>query len=1738
MNKVVDERLVPNGEYVDALNIRMGSTENAEIGVIENSKGNEQLTTLSYIDGTPLSADALCIGALDDTANDTIYWFVHDPNFTVGATGKLDLIVSYNTNSTILLYHVISIDDGGGVNTTLNFNPRYTITGVNLVDNLLFFTDDYNQPRFINVRRNYANPVLNIDYGGGAGPGILREALHVIKKPPVNAPPIQPYKTAGQENFMDIRFISFAYRYRYVDGEYSATSQWSPVSFLPNDFQFSTSSWLNDGMVNATNAATITYNSGGPLVVGIDLLFKEGDSNIIKVIEKLDKASLGLSDNVNYNYQFDNSKIFTILPESELLRLYDNVPRLAKAQTVMGNRLLYGNYLEGYDMVDQNGNPVNIDYQANLISNNLNQQTINAAYISSNYSINGALTVPLSKIEIDLQGIQLTAGALLTIDLRFINTQWSGTAPFPSTANSTGDTTVSLSFLLPVSYSSVFQMVTSQEFQSAIGEFLNPPVTTGNALPVWSPVIGQPTSCNGSTLTDQVYCNVNANFAGIGTFNKWNGGINGINEGCAATAFPGNDKLYIQLPVMVYVDNLNTPGIYKYEYYRFINSDIRFQTVGSPRSLHSNRGYEVGIVYMDEYSRSTTTLVSQNNTVHVPCGSAPLQNKIQVTIPPSQRAPAWATKYKFVCKADVDTYETVYTNLWFSDPTNAAYAWFLIDGENARKVEVGDRLIVKSDTSGQLNDCTFTTVLDKKAFAAGDLVTSNPEGVYMKLNANDFSIATVPGAVVSRSGSGTFSSAATPIIRIYMNTGTLTTPNNLNVDIPAGSRIVINAKWQRVGTGNLCEKREYTFNKTYIATTNYNDLKQWFDLDGIASTINSGTAVVSPSGNCPIQNIYNSALLPTGNLTQTNLCINYWQFENGGLDANGDPRVILQLSGTYGCSSFANLGSSKRDSKINATITVYRAVNLIVFETMPKDTIPDIFYENHLSFDINTSTGEHLGNVQNQSIAGGVPAIIDTEFFNCFTFGNGVESYKVRDSAIGKQFNLGQRVTSVSAQDYKASERYADITYSGIYNNESNVNKLKEFNLGLVNFKALEDSFGRIFRLDGRETDVLVLQEDKISYVLAGKNLLSDAAAGGAITSVPEVLGTQIARVEKYGISFHPESYVHWGYDRYFTDAKRGAVLQLKGNSYNNDQLRVVSEQGMRTWFRDVFNDSFLTQKLGGFDPYMNEYVLCSNDRPIPLNPSCIDCGFSTTFILSGTQIKDIAEEYCVDLGNGIGTVDVSWVINSPNPIPPGTFYEIKIFYNNVLAISSNTINTPSGTLTFQKNLGNVDTARIEIYVVGSITITMTVDCPTLQPMNIVEVVLTSDFESGQTIHTEYRYTQGAYLSPVQQNLVTFASGVTNPLVSRYNISSWFAGSPSFPSDNSTMFIQTNKIVPDTFNFDLLNDRLRWYRSTTLYANTSGDLLTLLGLSSNLTVSNAGSVFFGSFTVPVGAPNDYLYLIWDFRDSVGNQLCYNTTEESACCDCETCDFDNECIRIGVSNFDPVNLAAISLPNGVCGDPTPVSYTVQPLTTDYYCVNYPVEIVLGNPVITILECGCIPCESGCSMWRIENVTSPTLQFEYFDCGNNRQFGSLLQGDVYVLCGRTNNPPIITDGSADIVFHRCDCCVAQCFNVRIDLEPAYNTGVITGIIINGEPYYPTFPIDMLDTESLTNFFNSLPTDCTPIGQITSSYNDTGQWVDITFNYTCCQIDALLAIQDGGGEAGYIASLVDCDPTYCCT
>ena len=304
MNKGVDERLVPQGEYVDALNIRLGSTEGTEIGAVENSKGNELLVELSF-GGQPLSSNARCIGAFEDGGNETIYWFINDPTNLISAvTGKVDLIVSFNVRLGSVFYHVTST-------SVLNFDSKYLINGVNLIDGLLFFTDNLNPPRKINVNRTYLPPISGVD-------SIIEQDISVILAPPLNSPTIEQFNLGGDENYMEELFLSFAYRWQYQDGEYSAISPFSQTAFSPGPFELNYSTFDNSAMVNSFNSVKITFETGGRNVIAVDVLFKFSTSQNVNVIERFKKIEEGWSDNVPQNITFTNQKIFTALNHSPM----------------------------------------------------------------------------------------------------------------------------------------------------------------------------------------------------------------------------------------------------------------------------------------------------------------------------------------------------------------------------------------------------------------------------------------------------------------------------------------------------------------------------------------------------------------------------------------------------------------------------------------------------------------------------------------------------------------------------------------------------------------------------------------------------------------------------------------------------------------------------------------------------------------------------------------------------------------------------------------------------------------------------------------------------------------------------------------------------------------------------------------------------------------------------------------------------------------------------------------------------------------------------------------------------------------------------------------------------------------------------------------------------------------------------------------------------------------------------
>jgi hypothetical protein len=206
-------------------------------------------------------------------------------------------------------------------------------------------------------------------------------------------------------------------------------------------------------------------------------------------------------------------------------------------------------------------------------------------------------------------------------------------------------------------------------------------------------------------------------------------------------------------------------------------------------------------------------------------------------------------------------------------------------------------------------------------------------------------------------------------------------------------------------------------------------------------------------------------------------------------------------------------------------------------------------------------------------------------WFNCYSFGNGVESDRIRDDFNAPQLDNGVKVSSTFL-NYRKEDRTSGLIYSGLYNSNTGVNRLNEFNMSQKITKDLNPAYGSIQALKTRDLDLVTFLEDRVLKILANKDAVFNADGNPQLTATDRVLGQAIPFVGDYGISKNPESLASDQYRLYFTDSQRGAVLRL-----SRDGLTPISNVGMKTWFRN--NISSAPDRLfGNFDKVKGEYNL------------------------------------------------------------------------------------------------------------------------------------------------------------------------------------------------------------------------------------------------------------------------------------------------------------------------------------------------------------------------------------------------------------------------------------------------------------------------------------------------------------------------------------------------------------------
>ena len=484
MNKDLDERLVSNGEYRDALNIEVSTSEGSNVGTVQTIKGNTQSNTVN------IGGGFTCVASVADEKNDALYWFV--------TSASKDMILKYHFDSiqNNYLTTVVFVDTKKNV---LKFDSTRLITGLSILDDLLFWTDNFSEPKVINIPKSIEgtpnasthtkfivkNPFdVSVNYQSNAPLDVEEKHITLIKPAPLSAPhlfmsdktedrgviqttvSLFSFDTGGtvfeagsiitiafslmtnatvdfrvgdivlatndlsapsdftehqvrllvesidavgitfsiqsisndlipttpeqwklnleQINpLFELKFPRFAIRYKYQDGEYSAFSPFTKVAFLPGPFDYQPKKGFNLGMTNRLRVLKIqdfviedSMRPDG--VIEIDILYKESNSPTVytlKTITTEDEEfnAKGSSNNGLTRGEVIVTKelIHAVVPSNQLLRPYDNVPRLAKALDVTANRIIFGNYVQNYDLIDDKGDIIDVDLVTFIDNENL-----------------------------------------------------------------------------------------------------------------------------------------------------------------------------------------------------------------------------------------------------------------------------------------------------------------------------------------------------------------------------------------------------------------------------------------------------------------------------------------------------------------------------------------------------------------------------------------------------------------------------------------------------------------------------------------------------------------------------------------------------------------------------------------------------------------------------------------------------------------------------------------------------------------------------------------------------------------------------------------------------------------------------------------------------------------------------------------------------------------------------------------------------------------------------------------------------------------------------------------------------------------------------------------------------------------------------------------------------------------------------------------------------------------------
>ena len=232
------------------------------------------------------------------------------------------------------------------------------------VDFILFFTDNKNEPRKINVRRCIEGDEAFTGNALGYIGEDMQDFINACPKTPMVSIQFdfQLDPDIGSNNFISTDGLQFAYQNVYIDGFVSALSSYSEVAY-PDSIEALGAQSMSE--IEPENMCNLNIPRGSKEVSRVRILFREGDGGAWKIIDevsaKIEQGNsnfffLGSNENAAIGeplgyYSFYNDKVYPIVPKDTSDKNFDNLPQKAEGQAIANNRLMYANYIDGFDPV-------------------------------------------------------------------------------------------------------------------------------------------------------------------------------------------------------------------------------------------------------------------------------------------------------------------------------------------------------------------------------------------------------------------------------------------------------------------------------------------------------------------------------------------------------------------------------------------------------------------------------------------------------------------------------------------------------------------------------------------------------------------------------------------------------------------------------------------------------------------------------------------------------------------------------------------------------------------------------------------------------------------------------------------------------------------------------------------------------------------------------------------------------------------------------------------------------------------------------------------------------------------------------------------------------------------------------------------------------------------------------------------------------------------------------------------